>query len=54
MGDEAGTVIERRSGFDVRKAGIGLTAAGGGAEVPRDAVIYRTNTHTTTGLVLGQ
>lgn len=30
-----------RSGFDVRKAGVGLTAAGRSAEVPRDAAIYR-------------
>lgn len=35
------------SGFDVRVAGVGLTAAGGSAEVPRDAAICRTDTQTT-------
>lgn len=38
-GTGAGTVTDRRSGFDVRIAGVGLAAAGGSAEVSRDAVI---------------
>lgn len=31
-----------RSGLDVRKAGVGLAAAGRSAEVPRDAAVWRT------------
>lgn len=36
-----GWSTDLRSGFDVRKAGVGLTAAGGSAEVSRDTAIYR-------------
>lgn len=39
------------SGFDVGEAGVGLTAAGGSAEVPRDAAICRRNMQTATVLV---